>query len=127
MIKNRRIYRKAALERLTSPEQLDRVLKVTNPRNWASLLAVYVVLGAVIIWGSVAELPVVVRGMGVVAGCGRAPGVAENVKCSAASNSPESTKTAAAYPELLVYVPVLDSSALRDGISVQFRPFDSSW
>ena len=33
----RSIFRQAALDRLSSPEQLDRVMRVTDPKGWIAL------------------------------------------------------------------------------------------
>ena len=44
------LFRESALERLSSPEQLDRVLVVTSPKGWLSLIAIWTVLGAVVAW-----------------------------------------------------------------------------
>jgi hypothetical protein len=45
------IYRKAALERLSSPEQLDQTIPITNPRAWLVLGAVVALLLAAAFWG----------------------------------------------------------------------------
>jgi HlyD family secretion protein len=53
-----RVFRKVSLDRLSSPEQLDQVMQVTNPRGWLALAAVAVLLVLGIgwgIWGSLAE------------------------------------------------------------------------
>lgn len=42
----RQIYRKKALDRLDSPEQLDQLLTIVSPMGWAALLA----LVALVIW-----------------------------------------------------------------------------
>jgi HlyD family secretion protein len=46
-----KIFRKVSLERLSSPEQLDQILKVTNPKNWVALLAIFILLGVAVAWG----------------------------------------------------------------------------
>lgn len=45
------IYRKAALERLSSPEQLDQTIPITNPRGWLVLGAMIALLLAAFFWG----------------------------------------------------------------------------
>jgi hypothetical protein len=45
------IYRKAALERLSSPEQLDQTIPITNPRAWLVLGAMVALLVAATFWG----------------------------------------------------------------------------
>jgi multidrug efflux pump subunit AcrA (membrane-fusion protein) len=48
---NQDIFRKVSVERLSSPEQLDTLLKVTSPRSWLALIALGLLLSAAIIWG----------------------------------------------------------------------------
>lgn len=45
------IYRKRALDKLASPEDLDRLLRVTRPGTWLVLGAFGLVLGAALAWG----------------------------------------------------------------------------
>lgn len=45
------IFRKVSIDRLSSPEQLDRLITVTSSRLWIALLAVASILAAAIIWG----------------------------------------------------------------------------
>ena len=51
------IYRKSSLERLSSPEQLDKMIKVTSPLSWLTLLGAVVIIVAVIIWSVFGRLP----------------------------------------------------------------------
>ena len=60
------LFRKASLERLSSPEQLDALMHVTQPTGWVALLAAAVILGAAILWGFVGSLPVKVVGRGIL-------------------------------------------------------------
>ncbi|CAH1216239.1 hypothetical protein PAECIP111893_04081 [Paenibacillus plantiphilus] len=48
---NNNIYRKVSIERLSSPEQLDILMKVTSPKGWLALLAVGLLLISAISWG----------------------------------------------------------------------------
>ena len=34
------LYRKASLERISNPEQLDKTLKITSPLSWLVLIAI---------------------------------------------------------------------------------------
>jgi HlyD family secretion protein len=60
------LFRKEALEKVASPEQLDQLIKVTSPKRWFSLFA----LGALVIsggaWSVLGEIPIVVTGKGVM-------------------------------------------------------------
>lgn len=51
------IFRKVALERLSSPEQLDLTMEVTRPRSWMVLGALGVLLATLVIWGFVGSIP----------------------------------------------------------------------
>ena len=51
------IFRKAALDRLSSPEQLDKQIKITSPMLWLAAGGVMLALAAVVIWGCFGSLP----------------------------------------------------------------------
>ena len=60
------IYRKVALERLSSPEQLDQLMQVTSPKGWIALIAVSVLLALTILWGIVGSVPTTADGGGIL-------------------------------------------------------------
>jgi len=60
------IFRQAALERLSSPEQLDRLMQVTQPRGWLALTALILVLIAGIVWGLFATISTRVTAQGII-------------------------------------------------------------
>ncbi|NBD25152.1 NHLP bacteriocin system secretion protein [Paenibacillus glycinis] len=45
------VFRKVSVERLSSPEQLDTLMKVTSPKGWLALVALGVLLASAIAWG----------------------------------------------------------------------------
>lgn len=45
------VFRKISLDRLSSPEQLDQLMKVTDARGWIILAAFGIVLGTAVLWG----------------------------------------------------------------------------
>jgi hypothetical protein len=61
-----RIFRKVALERLASPEQLDQMMLVTSPKGWLALLGVGGLLLVAIIWGVFGTIPTTVPGEGIL-------------------------------------------------------------
>jgi hypothetical protein len=65
------IFRKSALERLATPEELDELMQVTSPRTWLALLALAVLLLAGIIWSALTSVTTTVNAQGVVASPGR--------------------------------------------------------
>ena len=57
------IFRKVALERLSSPEQLDMLMRVTSPRSWVALLALCGLLVVAIGWSLLGSIPSKVNGV----------------------------------------------------------------
>jgi multidrug efflux pump subunit AcrA (membrane-fusion protein) len=49
--RRRTVYRKAALDKLASPEELDRLMQITSPGAWLALVALGGVLLMVLLWG----------------------------------------------------------------------------
>ena len=62
----RRIFRQQALDRLSNPEQLDKLMQVVSPKDWLPLsaLAVFGILG--ISWSIFGKIPITVTGKGVL-------------------------------------------------------------
>jgi HlyD family secretion protein len=60
------IFRKVALERLSSPEQLDLLMQVTNTRSWVALGGLGLLLTAAVVWGFVGTVPTKVTASGVL-------------------------------------------------------------
>jgi multidrug efflux pump subunit AcrA (membrane-fusion protein) len=54
--RRRTVYRKAALDKLSSPEELDRLMQITSPGSWLLLLAVGGILLMIIIWGILGQI-----------------------------------------------------------------------
>jgi HlyD family secretion protein len=62
----RSIFRKAALERLSSPEQLDYLMSITSPAGWLALSALAIILFLVVLWGFLGRIPDTVSGSGIL-------------------------------------------------------------
>jgi biotin-dependent enzyme len=60
------MFRKEALEKLSSPEQLDQLLRITSPKGWLALLGIAALIGAVIIWSIVGSIPSTIKGEGIL-------------------------------------------------------------
>lgn len=60
------IFRKVALERLSSPEQLDQLMQVTNPRGWLALGAFGALLLAALSWAVLGSIPTDATGEGIL-------------------------------------------------------------
>lgn len=66
MEENKELFRKVALERLSSPEQLDRLLQVTSARSWLILAAILLLCGIAIVWSFTGYLEKTVEGYGML-------------------------------------------------------------
>jgi len=62
----KQIFRKVSLERLSSPEQLDLMVRITTPAGWLALLGLGLLLLAAIIWGVYGTIPTKVAGRGIL-------------------------------------------------------------
>ena len=65
-MKNTGVFRKASLERLASPEQLDKLMQVTRPRGWIALVALGFLVGSAVLWGFEGSIPSRVAGQGIL-------------------------------------------------------------
>lgn len=60
------LYRKAALERISSPDQLDKAIQVTSPASWLSLIGITLILVVVIVWSIIGTIPTTVSAPGII-------------------------------------------------------------
>jgi hypothetical protein len=61
-----KIFRKVALDRLSSPEQIDQLLQLTPARDWLFLSAILALLIAAVIWGFAGTVTSQTIGHGVI-------------------------------------------------------------
>lgn len=61
-----RLFRSAALKKLSSPEDLDRLVRITRPIGWVAGLALAVMLACGIAWSLLGALPTRVPGSGIL-------------------------------------------------------------
>ena len=66
MKKDGGVFRKASLDRLASPEQLDKLLQVTRLRGWIALVALGFLVGSAVLWGFEGSIPSRVAGQGIL-------------------------------------------------------------
>lgn len=60
------MFRKAALAKLSSPEQLDSLMQVTTPKSWIGLLAVLVLILGGVVWGVLGRTAERISGAGIL-------------------------------------------------------------
>src|SRR5580658_2138266 len=66
MAMDSKVFRKAALERLSSPEQLDLASRVTTPKEWLALIGIIFLLGVAVFWCFTGSLATRVTAQGVI-------------------------------------------------------------
>ncbi len=60
------VFRKIALERISSPELLDRQLALIRPKEWLAALVLVLLTGCVIAWSLLGSLPTNVAAEGII-------------------------------------------------------------
>ncbi|HTY42339.1 MAG TPA: NHLP bacteriocin system secretion protein [Thermoanaerobaculia bacterium] len=60
------LFRRSALEKLSSPEQLDVMMQVTSPAGWLALAGTGVILLFVVVWSVVGKIAIRVDGQGLL-------------------------------------------------------------
>ncbi len=61
-----KIFRQSALEKLSSPEQLDLLLQVTSPRGWLALVPLCSLVIVGVVWSIIGRIPTKVAGQGIL-------------------------------------------------------------
>ena len=59
------IYRKSALEKMSSPEQLDKAIVIVSPSFWLAMLGAAVIILAALLWSIFGTLPLNVSANGI--------------------------------------------------------------
>ena len=73
------IFRKTSLDRLSSPEQLDRLITVTSPKVWLTLITVGIILACGVLWGIFGTIPVKVDTSGILISSGGVSSISATV------------------------------------------------
>ena len=60
------LFRKAALDKLSSPERLDVLMRVTSPMGWLALLTIAGILAGVVAWSVFGTIPDRIDGQGIL-------------------------------------------------------------
>jgi hypothetical protein len=74
------LFRQQAIKHISSPDDLDQVITITNAQGWAVLAALGLLVAFIIGWTFLAQIPITVSGSGAFEPVG---GVAELVSFSA--------------------------------------------
>lgn len=60
------LFRKSALERLSTPEQLDTLMQVVSPQSWLVLVALLIIVITGVGWAFVEAIPTTIGGQGIL-------------------------------------------------------------
>ena len=60
------LFRKSSIERLSSPEQLDKAIVVTSPMSWTVLIGIALIIVCFTVWAFCGTMPTVLKGKGVI-------------------------------------------------------------
>jgi hypothetical protein len=99
----RDIFRKVALERLSSPDDLDQMVRITRPASWLALIAIVAIVAGGLVWATFGRVATTVRGNAILIETG-----------------------ADVMPEVIMYLPVPDASQVRPGMPARFSPLVTS-
>lgn len=60
------LFRKSAIERLSSPEQLDKSIVVTSPMSWIVLIGIALIIVCFVAWSICGTMPTTLEAKGIV-------------------------------------------------------------
>jgi len=60
------LFRKSSIEKLSSPEQLDKSIVVTSPALWISLIGIALIVVSFLVWVVLGTVPTTVDGKGII-------------------------------------------------------------
>jgi HlyD family secretion protein len=63
---NTKIFRKTSIDRLSSPEELDQVIRISAGGSWAALLGIVLFCTGATVWAVTSELPTTAVGSGLI-------------------------------------------------------------
>ncbi len=64
--KSRDIFQKKAMEKLSSPEQLDQLTQIVNRRSWIPLVTSFGLILVALVWSLLGQIPITVEGTGLL-------------------------------------------------------------
>ena len=106
----RGLFRRAALERLSTPDRLDELIEVTTPHGWLALAAIIALLAAVAAWAVYGSVPTVVHAEGML------------VREATTGSVVDSLERTGGPLEAVVYVSPWEAATVRPGMEVQIAP-----
>jgi|GEM_PF-5531941 len=59
------LFRKKSYEHINSPEKLDQFLDIPGANTWALIVALFIIIAVIMIWGIFGSVPETVNGIGI--------------------------------------------------------------
>lgn len=103
-----RVFRKAALDRLSSPEQLDQLVRITLPQGWISLGILTMLVGFALVWGWFGSITQELTGDGTLRSTTSSVGMVPQ-----AQDGPL---------EAILYLPVEQENRITSGMEARILP-----
>lgn len=60
------LFRKSSLDRLSSPDELNKTITITSPMSWLALIGVTIIILIVVIWAFTGTLPTTITTNGII-------------------------------------------------------------
>jgi HlyD family secretion protein len=74
------IFRKSALDKLASPDQLDKLIKITSPQSWLALVFFLLIIMSTVVWSLVGSIPDKIQAQGIIISSGETRAVVSTVE-----------------------------------------------
>jgi hypothetical protein len=88
------IFRQKSLDKLSSPEQLDKLIEITSPLTWLTLIGAGLIVGTTVVWSVISKIPTTMPAAGLY------------------------TTTNTSKAEAVFYVPFAESKKIEKGMPV---------
>ena len=95
------LFRKKAIDRLSSPEQLDKMIPITQPSTWLIVLGLFIIFVSVLVWAIFGQITETYTAQGIVTIADAKFGDARQEKCM-----------------LLCFIPQSDAGSVSVGMPV---------
>ncbi len=60
------VFRKSALDKLSSPEQLDKLIRMTSARSWMILAFFILIIASTLLWSITGNIPTKIQALGII-------------------------------------------------------------
>jgi hypothetical protein len=105
----KQVYRKTILERISSPEQLDKMIVITSPSYWLAILGGAFIIVAALVWSVFGSIPITMETTGVFVS-------------TQMSNQQAADSQSIGEQQVICYVPISSGKKIVPGMEVVVCP-----